>query len=104
MFSLKGAPEVVLASSMDASRTAVPVPLDASRRDHFLKLNDEMAKNGMRVLGLAFKEISGDPNVMSPRDIEGGLTWLGLAGMMDPPRPEVKESVEKCKARASEWS
>nr|WP_231845208.1 calcium-translocating P-type ATPase, SERCA-type [Methanocella paludicola] len=95
---VKGAPEVVLASSPGVLVDSQAVPMDASRRDHLLKLNDELARNGMRVLGLAYKEISGDPNAMSARDIENGLTWLGLAGMMDPPRPEVKDSVEKCKA------
>jgi Ca2+-transporting ATPase len=94
---VKGAPEVVLSSSLSVLVDGQGVPVDASWRDHFLKLNDEMAKNGMRVLGLAYKEISGDPDALSVRDIESGLIWLGLAGMMDPPRPEVKDSVEKCK-------
>jgi Ca2+-transporting ATPase len=94
---VKGAPEVILGSSSFVLAGGKAVPLDRPRRERFVKHNDAMADNGMRVLGLAYKEIEGDPASMSVREMENGLTYLGLAGMMDPPRPEVKGSVARCK-------
>jgi Ca2+-transporting ATPase len=91
----KGAPEVILGSSSSALSDGNAVPLDGPCRERFLKHNDEMAGNGMRVLGLAYKKFEGD--ALSVEDIENGLTFLGLSGMMDPPRPEVKGSVAECK-------
>ncbi len=72
-------------------------PLDEHGRERFSRSNYAMANNGMRVLGLAYKEIAGDPSAMSVREVEKGLTYLGLAGMMDPPRPEARDSVAECK-------
>lgn len=94
----KGAPEVILGSSQSVLDGDSIVPADAARRDYFIRMNDDMAANGMRVLGLACREIKSDPATMSIGELERGLTFLGLAGMMDPPRPEVKGSVEMCKA------
>ncbi|HTY92162.1 MAG TPA: calcium-translocating P-type ATPase, SERCA-type [Methanocella sp.] len=94
----KGAPEVVLTSSSSILIGGRVMPADAAGRDYFMKTNDDMAADGMRVLGLAYREIVSDPAKMSIGELEGDLTFLGLAGMMDPPRPEVKDSVEKCKS------
>jgi Ca2+-transporting ATPase len=94
---VKGAPEVILGLSSSVLADGRAVPLDETRRERFLRLNDAMADNGMRVLGLAYKEIKGDPASMSVKEIENGLAYLGLAGMMDPPRPEVRGAVTRCK-------
>jgi Ca2+-transporting ATPase len=94
---VKGAPEVILGLSSSVLVDGKAVPLDGTYRGHFLRSNDTMADNGMRVLGLAYKEIKGDPASMSVKEMENGLTYLGLSGMMDPPRPEVKDSVAWCK-------
>jgi Ca2+-transporting ATPase len=94
---VKGAPEVVLGSSSTCLVNGELIPLDAGRREYFLKHNEALAASGMRVLGLAYKELEGDPASMSIREIESGLVYLGLAGMIDPPRPEVKDAVMRCK-------
>ncbi len=58
------------------------------------KSNNEMAQNGMRVLALGYKHL---PDADYDRDdLESGLTFLGLVGMIDPPRPEVKDAVKEC--------
>jgi Ca2+-transporting ATPase len=60
-------------------------------------MNEEMASNALRVLGIAYKFLPGiDPYAISEERIEEGLTFIGLAGMIDPPREEAKEANQKC--------
>lgn len=61
------------------------------------KINDTMSSEALRVLGIAIKEIDSIPEKLDPDKIENGLTLMGLVGMIDPPRPEVKEAVKICK-------
>ncbi len=94
---VKGAPEILLNLSTAVYKGGEVVPLDEGLRQHLLKYNEAMAGKGMRVLGFAYKEVSADPCSVSECEIESGLIYLGLAGMIDPPRPEVKESIRQCK-------
>lgn len=57
--------------------------------------NDKMASNSLRVLGVAYRDMDTLPS--RPEDAEKGMTFLGLIGMTDPPRPEAKEAVALCK-------
>lgn len=61
------------------------------------KINDAMSSDALRVLGVAVKEIDSIPEKLDAEEIENGLKLIGLVGMIDPPRPEVKESVRICK-------
>lgn len=61
------------------------------------QVNEDMAKNALRVLGCAFKEIDHIPNKKEMEDLENDLTFIGMVGMIDPPREEAKKAVEKCK-------
>jgi P-type Ca2+ transporter type 2C len=70
--------------------------LDAHWRQRIAAANEEMAMNGMRVIGIAFKWLDGLPAI-SEQTLERELTIVGLAGMIDPPRPEVKSAIESCK-------
>ncbi len=58
--------------------------------------NDELARNGVRVLAVAQRTISGEYSEYTEETVEKDLTFLGLVAMMDPPRKEVAEAVEKC--------
>ena len=58
--------------------------------------NERMAQKALRVLGLAFRDLEFLPRELSSGTLEQGLTFVGLAGMMDPPRPEVREAVALC--------
>ena len=55
-------------------------------------VNDEMSRKALRVLAIGYKEIES-----IPEDLETGLTFMGLVGMIDPPRPEVRDAVAVCK-------
>ena len=59
--------------------------------------NEEMAKNALRVLGFAYKEMDHKPNKEELENIENDLIFIGMLGMIDPPREEAKHAVEKCK-------
>ncbi len=55
------------------------------------------AREGLRVLGMAYKEVHADQVEITNRDLESGLVFAGLQGMIDPPRPEAIEAVAGCK-------
>ena len=59
--------------------------------------NEAMAKDALRVLGFAFKQIDTMPERVDEKTIENDLVFVGMMGMIDPPRPEVKDAVEECK-------
>ena len=59
--------------------------------------NEAMAKEALRVLAMAYKELDHVPNKEEIKDLEKNLTYIGMVGMIDPPREEAKEAVKKCK-------
>ena len=61
------------------------------------KNNEKMAKEALRVLACAYKEIDHKPTKTELENIEEDLTFIGMVGMIDPPREEAKKAVEKCK-------
>ena len=86
----KGAPEVILDSCDFALVENEAVPLDASGRALILNSAKEMAGEALRVLAIATK-----PNA-TLETAQTGMTFLGLAGMIDPPRPEAKSAIALC--------
>jgi len=93
---LKGAPEAVLGRcEKEMDREGKAIDLD---RGQWERAQDDLAGQGFRILAVAEKEpdkSTGDD--LTLEDVEGGFTLLGLAAIMDPPRPEAKEAVEECK-------
>lgn len=61
------------------------------------KINDEMSALALRVLSVAYKKIDSVPQKPSSEELETNLTFLGLVGMIDPPRPEAKAAVAVCR-------
>ena len=80
----KGAPDVILSRCVKEDAEAA-------------KVNGEMAKDALRVLGVAIKRYQKMPEVIDS-NLEHDLEFVGLAGMIDPPRPEVKDAIEKAKS------
>jgi Ca2+-transporting ATPase len=90
----KGAPEVIVERCAAESRGGEPVPLAPERRKQILEANGLMASRALRVLALAWKDLAeGSPLEAREED----LVFAGLAGMMDPPREEAREAVERCR-------
>ncbi|MEW6118305.1 MAG: HAD-IC family P-type ATPase [Nitrospirota bacterium] len=88
---VKGAPEKIL------DMCSYGVGGDAVRKNEVLDIAGDFARNGLRVLALAFKEFGAAKEDLARHDIETGLTLAGLQGMMDPPREEVIEAILGCK-------
>lgn len=61
------------------------------------KVSEEMSANALRVLGIAYKEIDSIPKNPTSEELENGLTFMGLVGMIDPPRREAKAAVALCR-------
>ena len=61
-----------------------------------LEKNVEMSSKALRVLAFAYKDIEEVPTEMDSDNVEQNLTFIGLTGMIDPPRPEVKDAVKEC--------
>lgn len=61
------------------------------------QINDEMSANALRVLAVAYKEIGEIPSNPTPEALENGLIFMGLVGMIDPPRPEARDAVAVCR-------
>lgn len=60
------------------------------------KITEELSASALRVLGVATKEIDKLPDELTSEELENGLTFMGLVGMIDPPRPEAKDAVATC--------
>ncbi len=91
---VKGSPERILMMCQNQLREGNVEPL---RTDELGNKVNEMAGEALRVLAIAYKRIAKDKKSLNPDEYLKGLTFLGLQGMIDPPRAEVIEAVQKCK-------
>ncbi len=94
---VKGAPDVLLARCTHLLSGSA-IGLDTTLRQQILFANQTMASRALRVLGLAWKDIDAIPASLSSDSLERNLTFVGLVGMIDPPRPEAKDAVSRCYA------
>ncbi|HEX5410223.1 MAG TPA: cation-translocating P-type ATPase [Terriglobia bacterium] len=94
----KGAVDVLLGLSNTLWVNGQREPLDEAWRDRLVAENDKLAANGMRVLGLAYRCLAAAPSKDHAEDVESNLTFVGMIGMIDPPRPEAASAVGICKA------
>ena len=85
---VKGAPDVLLRRCRVDEGTALRIRAR----------NEGMAADALRVLGVAYQDLAFLPRELSSATLEQGLTFVGLIGMIDPPRPEVARAVEQCYA------
>ena len=94
----KGAPDELLRRCTHILTENGGAELDDKMREEISNANKAMADKALRVLAAAYKEHSSTPSEYTPEAIENGLTFIGLTGMIDPIRPEVKYAVEQCKS------
>jgi Ca2+-transporting ATPase len=93
---LKGAPELAVAAS-DRVRDGGGIrDLTVETRQKIAKANADMASDALRVLGFAYREVQEDTDVLE-ETLEKHMTFLGLVGMIDPPRDEVKAAIQTCR-------
>jgi Ca2+-transporting ATPase len=91
----KGAIESLIAKS-DSVLTSKGVKVGG--REEILRINDELAHRGLRVIAIGMKRWESLPADLSADVTESGITLLGLVGIMDPPREEVRQAVDLCKS------
>jgi Ca2+-transporting ATPase len=94
---VKGAPDMVL---VRCSREVVGtnlVPLTDERRDAIRRLNEQLAGDALRTLAMARRELGADDVIPESDAIERELVFLGLVGMIDPPRPEAGDAVRRAR-------
>lgn len=93
----KGGMDELLAKSV-AYKVNGEIKTDlANYRTTIEEKNKEMAQNALRVLAMGYKELDHMPTKQEMKNIESELIYIGMVGMIDPPREEAKEAVEKCK-------
>lgn len=92
----KGAPDMLLDRCDSVMTAAGVVPIDDTTRAELRGINDRMASQALRVLACAMSVRDELPSDMT--EGESGLTFLGMVGMIDPARPEVKDAVAVCRA------
>ncbi|MEM2917783.1 MAG: HAD-IC family P-type ATPase, partial [Candidatus Bathyarchaeia archaeon] len=93
---MKGAPEVVLERCAQIFEGGKEKRLTEERKKEILAVNEQLAGNALRVLAMAYKRL---PTTMTKYDaetVENGMVFVGLQGMIDPPREEAIEANKKC--------
>ncbi len=93
----KGAPDEVLKRCSFYKKNGEVCPMTDAMRHEILSANKGMADRALRVLCAAERRYASLPSDISPEAIENELTFLGLAGMIDPIRPEVKDAIAECR-------
>jgi magnesium-transporting ATPase (P-type) len=98
MAFVKGAPKEVLQLCTHILVCGEARPLDDATRAEILAANDNYARNALRVLALARRELPPRTGAYTPEKVEQDLVFLGLLAMMDPPRPEVAAAIKTCRS------
>jgi Ca2+-transporting ATPase len=93
----KGAPDLLVERCAYVLWGGQVTPFTATLRQRVLQANEEMAKDALRVLGFAYRDVKAHEAVDTNDLAESGLVFVGLAGMIDPPRSEVREAIVKCR-------
>jgi Ca2+-transporting ATPase len=93
----KGAPEVLLDVCTHYYQRGRLIPLNRKDKEKFFKLNNDLAGQALRVLALAYRELSQDLVEFSAPVVEQKLIFLGLAASIDPPRLSAVTAVKKCR-------
>ena len=94
----KGAPDEILKRCTHVCENGEVVVLTEDKRGEILGANKAMADKALRVLALGFKHLESAPTVYEAESCENELCFVGLVGMIDPVRPEVKPAIDECRS------
>jgi Ca2+-transporting ATPase len=94
---VKGAPEVILERCINLQEDGDVRPLTSPDRVKIIEEMQSMAEEALRVLAMSYKALSNDTDEYEIEDVESGLTYVGMVGMIDPAREEVPQAIETCK-------
>ena len=94
----KGAPDVILGKCKFAEVDGKVVEFTDELKSKALADNKRMADKALRVLACSYRKYDSAPASFEPADLENDLIFIGLTGMIDPARPEVKDAIEECRS------
>jgi Ca2+-transporting ATPase len=94
----KGAPDMIIGKCTHYLKDGEAIPMTEEYRSTILKANKEMADRALRVLACAERKWDTSPEDFSPEALESDLCFVGLCGMIDPVRPEVKDAIVECRS------
>lgn len=96
VIAVKGAPDLVLnlCTRYQPMNGRAPQALDEKIHSQILAANDEMTRDALRVLGVAYRLVEQEPDSTERGELEKDLVFVGLIGMIDPARPEVKPALQ----------
>lgn len=94
----KGAPDIILSNCNKIFLNGKVSDLTEDMRTKILEENKKFAKEALRVLAYAFKNYDKVPSDISSENIERDMVFVGLTGMIDPARPEVKDAIKECRS------
>ena len=92
----KGAPETILERCSHIDGADKMEKMTEDRKQEIQRINEEMGRRALRVLGIAYKKLQTDDVTLAEEALEKDLIFLGLMGMIDPPREEAMEAVKVC--------
>ena len=92
----KGAPDILLSKCNKYYQNGNVLDFNFTLKNSVLRKNDRLAEEALRVLGVAYLDVDVIPNKIDTNTIENNLIFVGLIGMIDPPREGVKEAIAEC--------
>jgi Ca2+-transporting ATPase len=92
----KGAPEIILERCNRVLENGKEVELTNEKREKILKINESLAGDALRVLAMAYKKLPPQTKEFDDEELEKNLVFVGIEGMIDPPRKEAIEANKKC--------
>ncbi|RKD24135.1 calcium-translocating P-type ATPase, SERCA-type [Ammoniphilus oxalaticus] len=97
MVAVKGAPDVLLSRCSQIVWNGKTITLTDELRQQALDNNQKMAEQALRVLAIAYREVPANDSIYDHNQAESNLVFVGLCGMIDPPREEAKEAIKRCR-------
>ncbi|MEI7613215.1 MAG: calcium-translocating P-type ATPase, SERCA-type [Betaproteobacteria bacterium] len=95
---VKGAPDVILDLCRQQLDSGQAISLTQEMRETILGQNRDMASQALRVLAVAYRPFQVMPDNLTPESVENNLVFVGLLGMIDPPRPEAIDAIKRARS------
>jgi len=92
---VKGAPDILIEYCSHILKDGVVRKLTSADKKEILKADEDMAKDALRILAMAYKKVPEGTRKFTVENIENNLIFVGLTGMIDPPRAEAKDAIKK---------